>query len=384
LITDVRIYVIVGALALICIALMVFNLLVIRQSKGQNEPSARKIKKWKAIIDKHINVASGKNAKYQSLSHNRFLIRKLGSSDRLLFYSIALQKLKEESTNKFNKYIKARPLAFQRLAQKYAGKSGVERAFFAEVVCDFPQVAGDLSGQLADILVSFIPNSGIHCRAKVLRALCSIGSAQGVANALRVINDDNLFIHNKLLASELSSFSGNKDELMDLLWQECQKWSEDLKVSIVRFITRFSSRYTDKFFLPLQDSSVDTEVRIAIIRYYWQHKYEPARNVLIGFITTTGVDVNLSIVAASALVLYPSPETFDALRIAMSNPNWYVRHNAASTIFRLDGKAFLTEISEDENSDNFARDVAKYMLKQIEDDTSQRVYEIASRKTVNK
>jgi len=363
MITDVRIYVIVGAFMITCIALMVFNFVIIRRSQGRNEPSSRRVKKWRTLLHKHIVLNAGKES--DSISHEKYLLRKLPNTENFVVYYLVLQEIQNEYPEEYKAYTEDKYVTFQKLSLKYAQKTGIARAFFADFICNFPRIAGDTPEQLVNILITYIDDSSIHCRTNVLRALCSIGHVQGVINTIQVINEKSLFMHNKLLTNELLNFRGNRDELAEHLWRECYQWNVDTNVSVVQYITAFSNAYVKSFMPTLQDSSVNPEIRIAIIRYYARYRFDPARTVLIKFIDNP-TDINLSIVSASALALYPSQDTFATLRRSLSSANWHVRFNSASTLARLGGKVYLADILSTE-TDRYAKDIVTYTLKQLEE-----------------
>jgi hypothetical protein len=133
-----------------------------------------------------------------------------------------------------------------------------------------------------------------------------MGNVPGIVNVLQIVHDRDLFMHNQLLTNELSKFTGDQEILGDYLWSETQKWNDNITVSVIQFITRFSPRY-DKAFLPiLQDSSASAEVRGAIVRYYRKYTYEPARQILTE-LANDSTDMDLAIEAESALVSYAIP-----------------------------------------------------------------------------
>ena len=257
MIFDFRIYVLIGLFMINCIALIIYNFTVIRHSKGQNIASAGKIEKWQRILLQQTTTPL--DSKSSALKHEKLLRKKLSNAENLVAYSHALQHLRSEFPKAYKAYIRKRYSTFQRLADIYSRKSRVERTCYADFICTFPEVAGDTHGQLVDTLISYINDSSIHCRAKVLRALCSIGNVHGVVNALQVIHDKSLFMHKQLLTNELSNFKGDKRVLERYLRDESRHWNDSISASVLQFITTLSSGYSEV----LQDASVSVEARAA-------------------------------------------------------------------------------------------------------------------------
>jgi len=298
MIFDFRVYVLIGVFMTVCISLIIFNFVVIRYGRKQSAPSTGIIENWKGILNKQTAKASDR--KHNESKHEKFLIKKLSGPENLIAYSHALQHLKNKFPNNYKTYIKKRRVAFQKLADTYNRKSSIERTCFADFICNFPQIAGGMYGQLAGTLISYMDDSTVHCRTTVLRALCNIGSAKGVVNALQVINEKSLFIHNLLLTNALSNFKGDKEILMESLWNGAPHWNDNIMVSIIHFITKFSNNYSEMFLPILQDSSINSEVRIAVIRYYRKHMYAPARPILTK-IAANFAEADLAAEAAFAL-----------------------------------------------------------------------------------
>jgi len=357
MVTDIRIYVAIGLFIIACISLMIFNLIIIRFSRRKHTPSARKIDKWMTILYTETLITG--HSKPGSMKHDMFLFRKLSKTRHLVTYSHALQILKVRFPKAYSDYVQNRYTTFRKLAFVYARKALVERTCYADLISNFPELTGNSQGGLTDALVSYIDNSSIHCRTKVLSALCSMGNAQGVVNALQIMNEKSLFIHSHLLTNELSAFNGDKEAFADRLWREGQHWNDNFIVSVVQYITKFSNNFKEAFFPLLNNANKNTAVRVAIIRYYEKHTYEPVRPLLIDFLYSHK-NIELSVEAASALSRYPSTDTVDALKNALSSPEWHVRYNASASLLKTgNGDDILTVL----NSDNtYRKEIIAYML----------------------
>jgi len=353
---DLRIYIIVGIFIIICIALMIFNFAIIYYGLG-NAPLASKVKKWNTILCRQTMIISGK--KTSELKHQKFLLKKLSNADELAAYSNVLQYIKNEFPEAYSDYIDHCHATFLELANIYSRKSLIELTCYTYFICHFPQVVDHTYVKLTDRLISFIDGSSVYCRANIICALCNIGNAQSVVNALQVINDKSLFMHNQLLTNRLAHFTGDKEALEEHLWNAGQQWNDNILVSVIQFITLISNNYSEKFLTALQNASYGSEVRAAFIRYYGKHMYEPVRPVLLEFIVSP-TDVNLTIEAISALKIYPSSETIAALKKALSSPRWQIRYSASSTLVKLLDKPDLLALLQGEDSD--IREIIDYML----------------------
>ena len=335
---------------------MIFNFAIIYYGLG-NAPLESKVKRWRDILCWQAIIVPGK--KINPLKHQQFLLKKLSNADNLAAYSHALQYIKHEFPEAYSNYIRNCHTTFLKLADIYSRKPLIELTCYTYFICHFPQVVNHTYVKLADTLISFIDGSSVYCRANILCALCSIGNVQSVVNALQVISDKSLFMHNQLLTNRLAHFAGDKEVLEEYLWSAGQNWNDNILVSVIQFITRTSNNYSEKFLTALQSASYGTEVRAAFIRYYGKYMYEPVRPILIEFVANP-TDVNLTIEAISALTLYPSSDTTAALKGALSSPRWQIRYSASSVLVELLEKPDLLALLQGE--DSYIREIIDYML----------------------
>jgi len=357
--TDLRVYVIVGMFMVAGIALMFFNLIIIKHSKGKKASSADMVSAWAKLLHTQTGLQPGK--KQSDSYHKKFLLRRLRNAEELVFFSKALLYIKSEFPTEYSDYIGSYKEVFQQLAVSYKSKPGIERACFADFICEFAGVQGTTYSPLIDSLISFIDDPNIYCRINVLRALCIIGNVQAVVNAVQIINDKQLYIHRQTLTSELCNFRGDKEILGDNLWGRCHLWDDNTTVAVIQFITTFSKYYRGAFMPLLCNASASADMRIAVIRYYGKYMYKLAQPILSSFVAKPA-DIALAIVAATALELYPESNTIDILKGALVSQNWYVRYNASSSLVKLGTNSDLIDIVR--FGDSHEKEIVIYMLEQ--------------------
>jgi len=354
---DFRVYIIIGVFITVGIALMLFNFIFIYYGQEQTTPFKRKIKRWRNVLYKQMNlVYSKKSVKNR---HYKLLLEKLRNPSELVAYSKALIYFKLEFLSAYIGYIHNEYDTFLKLAHIYSKKQNIEKACFADFICNFPEATAGSSKQIVAVLTSYIEGSSLHCRANVLRAICSMGDAPGVVNVLRAVSEKSLFIHNHLLTNILSNFSGSKEGLGRRLWNEGQDWDNNIKVSVIQFISKYSGDYRHEFMPILQNPSTDVEVRTAIIHYYGKYQYDPVRSTLLDLIPNPE-SINLATKSTSALVLYPETDTVNALKAALYDPNWNIRYNASSSLVQLSEQVDLQKILQNETAN--AKEIVTYML----------------------
>lgn len=345
----------------ICSLMLVFNIIYIFYSSRRKRIYERSVESWRKSIYRQLVLTN--EGKPVDQKHKKLMERKLINTNQLFAYVRVLDELREQGEG-LGRYLSDNYIPIQSLAYRYARKDSMDKGFFAFFISrNKPWEDGEFR-PLIEILLSYMKDSTVYCREKVLNALYAIGNSQGVENALQIISDNKWFHHSKLLSDGLSTFTGDKEELALRLWSHLKEWDNNLMVSIVQFITSNSGKFKEVFFDGLQSEDVDIEIRMAILRYYRRHAYEPVRPLLLSYLRGEGVsDENMRIVTASVLDRYPGEDTVAVLKEAINHSNWYFRYNAASSLVRL--KVDIKELQDIlEGKDRYAKEILSYMIGQ--------------------
>ena len=344
----------------ICIALLIFNILyMIRSEKGAKKRN-KEAAFWKKEIEHQMErLEKGEQVEKQ---HYRIMEKQLAKTEHLLSYSLALEQLKKEEDRKacLNQYIRSNQIVMQNLAVIYGRKDQMDKAYFASLLAEYPPYVGEEFRPVMETLLGYMEDSTVYCRENVLKACYAMGSPQAVENAFEILNENRWFHHQKLLSDGLMTFQGDKEKLAARLWSFEKKWDENLLCGIVQFITSCSEQYKEIFIEPIQNKNTSQEVRLAMLRYYRKHPYEPVRPFLYDFLKRGKGGENLAIVSASVLASYPGEETVEALKEALHHPNWYVRYNSAASLTDLKvPEEKLLDIIQ--GNDRYAKEILQYM-----------------------
>lgn len=344
---------------LICIVLLLYNLFFVFYSRRQRRKHHEYYLRWRRIVRRQLNVLSrGANVEQK---HKMNLEKYLIHINQLISYSHVLDTLRDKDEN-IDEYLKEIYTVIESLANKYKKKEVSERSFFAFFISNNPPSNGKEYNYLTNILVSYLDDSDIYCRENVLKALYALGNSQAIENAFQIINERGWFHHHKLLSDGLMTFTGDKEELLEKMWNYFKIWDENMIISIIRFATEVSDKFKEKFYLMLKSEDVGRETKIAIIRYYKRYAYEPIRLILIDYLREENtIDDNIKIVVAFVLDNYPGDETISALLNALNNPNWHIRYNAARSLKKLEVDiSMLNDIMTDDK--HYAKEVLCYLM----------------------
>ncbi|MCR1839173.1 HEAT repeat domain-containing protein [Murimonas intestini] len=303
-------------------------------------------------------IAQGENIEQE---HLKLAEKKLVKTEALFSFGAALDALEEKSPGQTDAYMYSIQGGIQVLASRYAKKDSMDRAYFAFLISRHCPGSTEEFKPVMEILISFLDDSTVYCKENVLKALYSLGNVQAVENALQVFNDRGWFHHQKLLSDGLLTFRGDLEKLAERLWSHHREWNDRIMLSVIQFITGFSENYKEIFLPFLEQETAGREIRLAIMRYYRRHTYEPARPLLISLLLDEKGEDNAKIVAASVLSQYPGEDTAAALKKALQYYNWYVRYNAASSLAaqRIPARELLDVL---EGKDRYAKEILEYML----------------------
>ena len=329
MINDIRIHLSIIMYMFGCFSIMAFNAVMIYRKKVDNKAMQKNTDKWIKTIHQQLN----------SNIVSRRVTKKLKHVEKLMAFYTALNHFKHRCSDSYDKYMTmlTESAVFQPIALAYKKKKSAERAYFAYFVNQYPSVAKNTDGickNITDTMVSFITASNIYCGVNVLKALCRVGDMHGVINTLQFFSDKSVYVHHKLLAEDLHSFSGNKEELAAKLWENHSMWSDNIVLGVISFITMFSDGFKSDFLPVLERQSTNATICLAIIRYYKKYSFAPAQPILIKHLNQTD-NYDIAIEAASALSTYPGFITTRALGGALQSENWHVRYNAASSLVEL-------------------------------------------------
>lgn len=345
----------------VCFLLIVFNIVYIIYSNRDKKKNSRAEQKWiDSITAEFALVANGETISWRHLDE---LVKKIKSSNKLMAYYRALNYCKQQSEKDVcQKYLAGCAIVYQKLAVYFKKLDSMDRAAFAYFFSENVPYTDKEYHPIMHILLEYLDDSSVYCRENLIKAFCALGNIQGMMNLLNLIEERNLFHHRKLIADGLAEFSGDKEELSIELWKKRNDYSENMLLSVISYISEVSDNYGAVFMQELIENDNTPEVRLAMIRYFRNHTYEPAKPYLISLLDDER-DENADIVAAFVLGGYPCDETIAALKKSMSHRKWYVRQNAANSLVDMvDDENELEEILN--GDDRYASDMLRYVLAQ--------------------
>jgi hypothetical protein len=345
----------------VCILLIAFNVFYIFYADLIKSGISREAGNWVTLIR---NEVANVETKGVSEKHLKKIKKDCIHTNGLLAYYRALESLKTEEDLLYNLalYMKGCKQIYTELAFKYINKEDMDKAFMAYFLADTYFAFENDYQRIYIILKEYVVDSSIYCRENILKALYALGDAEKLYDFILLIDRNEMYHHKKLLTDGLCSFNGDKERLAELLWSHRDKVSENTLLSIIGFITVISDGYKEEFYKYIQKKTIPLEVRLACIRYFRKHTYDKVIPLLYSYMDEN-IDTNISIVTASVLSAYPSEETKDVLKQALTSRNWYIRLNAANSLvdIGLDEIALKDVLAI---NDRYAKEVLIYVLEE--------------------
>lgn len=349
---------IIFAYLYVSLALLAFNVLYILWVRWRGAIQAHQKRRWckwlKKDFEQIIPAESARSRRRQA-----YLRHRLSHLRQLMAFVAAAETFEAEEPEKMRAFFDKEDELFLLLARDYGRRESMEKAYYAWVLGRF-HLMHLRQTSLMDQVFGYLVNTSIYCRENVLNTLYASGSVEVVEKAYQFLQNQSMFHSRKLLSDGLLTFRGDQQLLAQTLWQH-REWNDELRCSIVQFITRMDPLpdFSASFLETIRNRAESLEVRLAIIRYFARFKSENALPLLLGY-AREEAQVEMAIVAASALRNYPCPETIDTLTRAVCSTNWYVRANAASSLIALKAEDAMQAVLN--GTDRFARDMLLYQM----------------------
>lgn len=345
----------------VCLSMLVYNVVSSVVMKKQEMRLDKRCKAFGARVAIQLDhIQEGKKVEQ---SHIRFLSRKLCRIKNLAAFDRVMEScMEEDGSYAGEEYKKQIQPVFLHLALVYSNRETMQSAYFAYFLSRNRPRRQSSVDVLEDVLVQYMKKQNLYCRVNALDALCGFGSEESIVSALSLLSREGGFIHEKILADSLLTFTGNHERLMELLWNNYEGFSAKMQLAVLNYIRFKSGRYCNGMLRIMMDSGRDKEQRLLAIRYFGKYFYEPAMEPLLAFASDENpLNWEYTAVSVSSLAKYAGKKVADVLMGAVHSSNWYVRYNAVESLETHEPYDWdLTEAAG--GSDRYAREMLMYRL----------------------
>ncbi len=344
---------------IVSVLLIGFNIVYLWHEKMNDKVGIKKKEIYrKIILDKLDKETTEQDQKY--------FYRQLKNVNHFIWFDLVLEDLKKEGIDIDSFILKLAPV-FQKLAVYYRNKDSIQKAFFVHILSKYPNMSDNKSDRIHETVMKFSYDSSIYCRENTMIYLYTNGTVENMITALKNVNNRNLFYSQKLLTDDLLKFKdeNSRKELAKQLLEMFSDFHIEMQIGIINFLRLLEGEFTEQIYLLYRSHKYDKEVELAMIRYFARHKYPPMIKEFIHIMDNKNEDNDeYRIIVTSTLACYDRKEIHDVLIEALSDANWYVRKNAATSLAKMNLNA--EEIKLIENSkDRYAKEMVSYVWNEL-------------------
>lgn len=219
------------------------------------------------------------------------------------------------------------------------------------------------SSRLKRLLLKNLEAQNLLVRIETLRCISAQRNRKLMLLALECINRNPHYFSNKLLTDTLIEFKGNKKALMEEIWENLEKYSPDIQVSVIQMITFLEEEsFAERIYETLDNAAADKEVRIAALKYFQAVHRPEYKKRIAEFLLDSSWEYGA--VAANVLRSYDCKEVFGELLKGSVSRNWHVRNNCAKTIAACCSKEQIKKALL--MDDRYGRESIAYALEIVE------------------
>lgn len=211
-----------------------------------------------------------------------------------------------------------------------------------------------------DFLINAIESKSLYIRFNSFSSIAQIGNVKYFEKALAVIADTEGYLNDKLLIDIIDKFSGDMDELNDMLSDNLDEFNEKIQIIVIKHFSNYKDEnMAFRLLKKLKDYETSKEVKITIIKYFNEVHYSEAKKTLLNILDD--LDWECRALSAKTLSNYYGKDTVDKLIYSITDSNWYVRLNSASSLleFNLDDLIIETILNK---GDKYAGDIIYYAM----------------------
>lgn len=334
-----------------------FELCFLLYERLRDKAFEARSKRMSAVLGREIE----ENANFPTEEHRRIILKRMKRLAGLESFDLSMEQLQQNDPKKSEKYLLGISSVFEYLIRYFANKSDLHKAYFAYIVRYWYRQS-PASNNIVAGLLKYVSEGSLYARQNALEALAQVGTAKALVEALVILENYVDFHHPKLITETTMAFRGSTEELTAELERRFQEFKPAMQVAIINYMRMRGGGNPELYFMLLQDDEENAEVRLACIRYFMRYPDERVAPILVAMaLSEDAGSWEFASVAVSALASYLNDETIDALVSCLSSPLWYVRFNAAKTLYdaglSLEGPR-LTLLME--RGERYAVDMLRY------------------------
>lgn len=312
------------------------------------------------VADFDVLIKHQLNLIYQGLPvakrHEKMLIERLSHVNQLTAFHAVLKEQAIDQTLKT--YKSAIESVIKKLVVTYEKRDDMQRAYLAYFISQHADGVWE-DAVIYRTLFRYLDAPNIYLRENVLKAFYQQQNPEWIVKAFEVLSKQHIVHNQKLIQDGLLSYPYDKQLLTQVLINHYKSFNESVNLGVIGFITYETDAYKDRFFEWIQGSNLPLEIELKLFRYF--KKYPDNRLKPHLFQALKSQQVEKRIVAADVLAEYCCGDVIAVLKVALNDPNWYVRRNASRSLLKTEvTMPDLLEVLT--GKDRYAKEMLRYYL----------------------
>lgn len=187
------------------------------------------------------------------------------------------------------------------------------------------------SSRLKKSLLQNLEAKNLLVRIETMRYISVQRNRRLMLQVLESINRQPQYFSNKLLTDTLLEFRGNREALLEELWENLASYSRNIQIAVIEMLTVLREEmFAERICAVAKDQDKDKEIRIAALKYFQTVRRPEYMKTFVQYLMDPVWEYGA--VVANVLRSYDCTGFFEQLLKGCASRNWYVRNNCARTI----------------------------------------------------
>lgn len=259
----------------------------------------------------------------------------------------------------------------KKLIKKFKNSDDIKKVYIVSLLGEY----GLDKDYINNFLKRAINTKSSYLRFAILTSISKIGNKKVFIEILESISKTKFNINEKILIDIMDNFKSDMNLLDKEILTNFDKFDSKIKSIVVKHFSNTKFKEASlKLLNILKDEDENRELRLSILDYFKNVKFEKAKDTLL--LNLKSKEWEFRALTAKTLKNYNEEKVIKALLESITDLNWYVKFNSANSLlsFNLE-EEILQGIYN--NEDEGAREILSYAMKLKEDESRKFYYEAA-------
>lgn len=259
----------------------------------------------------------------------------------------------------------------KRLIKRFKNSDDIKKVYIVSLLGEY----GLNKDYINNFLKKSINTKSSYLRFAILTSISKIGNKKVFIEILESISKTKFNINEKILIDIMDNFKSDMNLLDKEILINFDKFDSKIKSIVVKHFSNTKFKEASlKLLNILKDEDENRELRLSILDYFKNVKFEKAKDTLL--LNLKSKEWEFRALTAKTLKNYNEEKVIKALLESIKDLNWYVKFNSANSLLSFN---LEEEILQDiyNNEDERAREILSYAMK-LKEGESRRFYNEAA------